>query len=94
MGRIDDASQCRKNEITNCFGGGKAILFDSISIAELQKFNTLLLTSDGVHDFIGIDELESLMMAGISEKEICQSIVQAAIEAGSKDDISVVIIKK
>lgn len=94
MGRIDDASKCSKNEITNCFGGGKAILLDSISVSEIQEFSTLLLTSDGVHDYIGTDELEHLLTVGTCGTNACQSIVQAAFEAGSKDDISAVIIKK
>lgn len=94
MGRIDDASQSRKNEITNCFGGGNVSLLESIIISDMQEFSTLLLTSDGVHDYIGIDELECLMTFDILSVQTCNNIIQAAIGAGSKDDISVVIVQK
>jgi len=94
MGKIDDASQSRKNEITNCFGGGNASLLENIIISDMQEFNTLLLTSDGVHDYIGIDELECLMTSNILSVKTCNNIIQAAIDAGSKDDISVVIVQK
>ncbi len=94
MGRIDDTSQSRKNEITNCFGGGNASLLESIVISDMQEFSTLLLTSDGVHDYIEIDELECLMTSDALGVRTCHNIIQAAIGAGSKDDISVVIVQK
>ena len=94
MGRIDDASQSRKNEITNCFGGGNVSLLESIIFSDMQEFSTLLLTSDGAHDYIGIDELECLMTSDILSVQTCNNIIQAAIGAGSKDDISVVIVQK
>lgn len=93
-GRIDDAAQSNKNEITNCFGGGKAFLFESITISEMQKFSTMLLTSDGVHDYIGIEDLERLLTTEVLSVQTCDSIIQAALTAGSKDDISVVIVSK
>lgn len=58
MGRIDEASQCNKNEIPNCLGGKDASLASALSVTPLQTFSLLLLTSDGVHDFVSIDELE------------------------------------
>jgi protein phosphatase len=93
MGRIDDANQSSKNEITNCFGGGNVSLLDSINISEMQEFGTLLLTSDGVHDYIGIDDLERLLSVEELGVQTCNNIIQAAISAGSKDDISVVIVQ-
>lgn len=93
MGRIDDASQCRKNEITNCLGGGNAALSNSLSILEVNEFNTMILTSDGVHDFVSLDELESLLTAGTAGIDICNNILHTAVRAGSKDDMSAIIIK-
>lgn len=94
MGRIDEADRSNRNEITNCFGGGKASLLDRLVISEIQDFNTLLLTTDGVHDYIGIDDLERLLTSEALGVTTCNNIVQAALEAGSKDDISVVIVQK
>ncbi|MPM13470.1 Serine/threonine phosphatase stp [bioreactor metagenome] len=94
MGRFGDAAKSKRNEITNCFGGGKPSLFESINISEIQEFGTLLLTSDGVHDYIGIDDLEHLLAAEVLSVQTCNSIIQAALAAGSKDDISAVIVQK
>lgn len=94
MGKIDKTDHSNQNEITNCFGGGKASLLDSLVISEIQDFNTMLLTSDGVHDYIGIDDLERLLTSEVLSVKTCTNIVKAALDAGSKDDISVVIIQK
>jgi protein phosphatase len=94
MGRISENDASNRNEITNCFGGGKESLFDSLVVMDIQDFKTLLLTSDGVHDYIGIDAIESLLTDGELGLITCKRIIQAALAAGSKDDISVVIMQK
>lgn len=94
MGRIDEASICRRNEITNCLGGGDPVLAASLSVSPCQEFNTMLLTSDGVHDFIELDKLEHFLMADGTGLDKCNSIIQTAIDAGSKDDLTVIIIEK
>jgi protein phosphatase len=93
-GRIDDAAESGKNEITNCFGGGREALFDGINISEMQTFGTLLLTSDGAHDYVEIDELERLLVADALGVRTCKNIIEIARAAGSKDDISVVIVQR
>ncbi|TEB07772.1 Serine/threonine phosphatase stp [Pelotomaculum schinkii] len=92
MGRIDEAEQCNKNEITNCFGGGNETLFKRLDISSLQAFHTMLLTSDGVHDFVSVAELEQFMSSDIPGNCKCERIVESALSAGSQDDLSVVII--
>lgn len=93
MGRIDEAAQCKKNEITNCFGGKNAALTDSLSVTPCQDFYIMLLTSDGVHDYISLDEMERLLTSDTSsELEKCKNILKAANDAGATDDVSVVII--
>lgn len=94
MGLIDDAAQSKKNQITNCFGGGKTALLESMYTSKMQDYGTLLLTSDGVHDYIEIGELEHLLTADILNIQTCNNIIQAAYDAGSRDDISVVLIQK
>jgi protein phosphatase len=93
MGMINKATECKKNEITNCLGGNNTALIDSLSITHCQDFNTMLLTSDGIHDYISIDKMEQLLASDVlSVLEKCESILNEAIDAGSTDDVSVVII--
>ncbi|MDR2708718.1 MAG: hypothetical protein LBC07_01930, partial [Elusimicrobiota bacterium] len=76
------------------FGAGNTVFLESLSISQIQDFSYMLLTSDGVHDYIKIDELEHLLTDQPSSIKTCLNIIQAALNAGSKDDISVVIIKE
>ena len=53
----------------------------------------MLLTSDGVHDYISLDEMERLLTSDASSGlEKCEAVIKAAKDAGSADDMSVVII--
>ena len=92
MGRVDEASQCKKNEITNCLGGKDVSLADSLSVTPAQDFSVILLSSDGIHDFISLDELEGLVASEADGLENCRNILQTARIAGSTDDVSIVII--
>lgn len=80
----------RKNEIIACFGGGTPNLF-KIKVSKMEFISSILLTSDGVHDFVNIDEMESI----IEEKGItlnaCEEMIITARKNGSKDDASVII---
>lgn len=81
----------RKNEITACFGGGAAILFKMKYSAIESLSSPVMMTSDGIHDYISVDLMEDI----IAEKGItvsaCQAMITAARNAGSKDDVSIVL---
>ena len=93
-GRINEAECCNKNEITNCLGGGNEQLASALKVVDLPKFNTLLLTSDGVHEYVDIDTLEETINAQISGDEKCSLIEQYARNNGSQDDVSIVLISQ
>lgn len=95
MGRFAEAEACNKNEITNCFGGGDASLISKLYVIEIPHFNKLLLTSDGVHEYVDIDLLEDILNDSVISNEVkCDRIINAAIEAGSEDDITIVLIQR
>ncbi len=91
-GQSEAAEQSNKSEITSCFGGGHAELLSKLYITDCPAFSLALLTSDGIHDYLSIDELEGILNNDEPYPEKCESIVQNAINAGSEDDLSVVII--
>jgi len=82
-----------KSEITACFGVDEKLL--DIKIAELatQNIFTLLLTSDGVHEYLGIDELEDMFKEYDEDVRLCRGIASKAINNGSCDDISAIIVR-
>lgn len=92
-GRYDDAEQCNKNEIIGCMGGGSKKLLEKLYISNLPSAHTLLLTSDGVHDYVELDELERIFALPISDMDKCQAVLDLAVESGSNDDLTIVLIR-
>lgn len=92
LGRTEEAEACNKNEITSCFGGGDEKLMERLQILPVNPVRTLLLTSDGIHEHVGIDDLEDILNSDISDDEKCGAIMEAAQIAGSTDDMTAVLI--
>lgn len=92
IGRSEEAEACNKNEITNCFGGGNASLLSKLYVTEIGDFTQLLLTSDGVHEYVDIDLLEDILNDDSSEEDKCNNILNAALAAGSDDDMTVILV--
>lgn len=91
-GQSEAAEKSNKNEITNCFGGNNLSLLSKLYIADCQEFSLALLTSDGVHEYVDLDTLESIVSGEGSLDAKCEEIIRSAVDAGSEDDLSVVII--
>lgn len=91
-GQTDAAERCNKSEITNCFGGNNPALLAKLYITDCQPFTLALLTSDGVHEYVDLDTLEDIIADEGSFQDKCEEIICKALEAGSEDDLSVVII--
>lgn len=91
-GRMDEAEACNKNEITNCFGGGNPALLSKLYVSEIGEFSQMVLTSDGVHEYIGIDLMEDILNEDSSGEDKCKSILDIATAAGSDDDMTVIFV--
>ena len=50
-----------------------------------------MMTSDGIHDYISIDLMEDIIADNGVTVSTCEAMITAARNAGSKDDISIVI---
>ena len=92
LGRIEEAEACNKNEITSCFGGGDEKLLEKLYVQSVNEVKTLLLTSDGIHEYVSIDDLEDIINSDIPNDEKCNAIQEAALLAGSTDDMTAVLI--
>ena len=91
-GHREEAEACNKNEITNCFGGGNPSLLSKLYVTNLSDFRWMILTSDGVHEYVDIDLLEDILNDDSSGEDKCHSILEAALAAGSQDDMTVILI--
>lgn len=91
-GQAAAAEACNKSEITNCFGGGDPVLLSKLVITDITLFSMMVLTSDGIHDHVGIDDLEDVICGDMPTDEKCSQIIEKAIEGGSEDDMTIVLI--
>jgi len=95
-GQIEEADRCNKNEITNCMGGGNLKYLDSLYVKEcgaLEQCKRILLSSDGIHEYVPIDDLEEFILGEISE-ETMKLLVNKAEKNGSNDDKTVIVIDR
>lgn len=96
MGKIESAEKCNKNEITHCLGGGNKQYGGAVFVKENNALNMckrLLLTSDGIHEYVSIDELEDFVVGEVSEGTM-KLLVNKASKKGSLDDKTVIVIDR
>ena len=87
----DAESFSRKNEITACFGGGAAHLL-KIKCSQVDSFTVpFMLTSDGIHDYVSVDQMEDILAEKGISIETCEALIAAARSEGSVDDVSIVM---
>lgn len=99
MSRKDAETYDRRNEITACFGGGDSALINSLVFKEndeaLLNAKRIVLTSDGIHEYVSIDETEDILNnENIPPLTACTEIINIANSNGSRDDKSIVIIDR
>lgn len=80
----------KKNEITACFGGGDSNLFKpKLDIVVIDS--PVIITSDGIHDYVNADELEDIIGKYDISLQACEKIIEVARLKGSVDDVSVIM---
>lgn len=95
-GQIEEAEHCNKNEISACIGGGTERLLQQLEVRRVFEDclpSVLILTSDGIHEYVDIDRLEDLVFSGEPDSEIIQTAMDEAEANGSADDKTLIIIR-
>ncbi len=80
-----------KTYLARAMGGEHEVHFDYGSIV-LEAGDRLLLTTDGVHEFLPAERLR-LLAEGQPPEEAARAIVQAALDAGSDDNLTCQIVE-
>lgn len=96
-GNEEAANLCNKNEIRCCFGGGSERDINQLVVKTVENWSnvtTILMTSDGIHEYVGIDTLEELLVSGKTDIEIARKMTLLATENGSRDDKTTIIIRR
>lgn len=96
MGNYEAAEGCNKSEICGCLGGGDSYLARWLVIKEVFNYGmpkTVILTSDGIHDYVDVDSLEEVFDDNDDDSKIIDKLNCLANDNGSVDDKSIVIIR-
>lgn len=97
IGNDDAAKNCNKSEIRGAFGGGTAKFVDTLVVDHIFERglpSKLLMTSDGVHDSLDIDDIEDIIANdSLSSMEKINKLIETAVNKGSEDDCTAVLIE-
>ena len=82
----------KRNVITACMGGGKEEYFQ-LKVSDISEINApaFLMTSDGVHEYVSMDEIEDTLDELGFTAAACSKIIEIAGANGSTDDASILL---
>ena len=86
------AFSANKNLVTRAVGVEDTVLLET-HLHEVLPGDTYLLCSDGLSDMIDDESIAQLLQAGDSLPEVARALIDAANDAGGKDNISVVLVR-
>jgi protein phosphatase len=83
-----------RNVITKAVGAREAIDLDVLE-HDLQPGDLVMLCSDGLHGMVGDPEIARILLASSgSLEETSARLVEAANEAGGRDNVTVVLLRR
>jgi len=93
---LDEASlktHPMRHVLTMAVGVGSAVRIRYYAL-ELAPGDIMMLSSDGLHGVVAKEQIEKVLsQPGASLEETCSKLVNAAHEAGSPDNVTVVLIR-
>ncbi len=81
-----------KNVVTRALGGAETTEPD-VEVIQLQTNDLLIAATDGVIKFLPDDKLRDLVLDGGKLDEICALVVRTALDAGSDDNATCMLIR-
>ena len=81
-----------RHVLTMAVGVGSAVRIRYYAM-ELAPGDVMMLCSDGLHGVVAIDIIEGILNDGGTLAEKCNSLIAAAHDAGSPDNVTVVLIR-
>jgi protein phosphatase len=94
-GLVEDASSpmaARRNLLTRAVGVEDEVLMD-LQTLTVEDRDVFLMCSDGLTDMLEDGHLEHLLQQGDDLQDRCEALVNAAKDAGGRDNISVVLVQ-
>ncbi|BAP39459.1 PP2C family protein-serine/threonine phosphatase [Metamycoplasma canadense] len=82
------------NKLVSCLGPNKTMKCESFLLKGEENLKYLLLTSDGVHDYIEKPVIEQILQDKKLSIELkCQKIINVAKKNASKDNLTVLLLE-
>jgi serine/threonine protein phosphatase PrpC len=81
-----------RNVLTNVLGSRPDILV-RVTERELAPGDALLLSSDGMHGALDASAIEGVLAAHTDVNQAAQALVDRAIEAGSRDNVTALVVR-
>ena len=92
-GDYEAAENAPKNEIIACLGGGNNTSVRMIQNETIERrYSGLVFTSDGIHDYLDDEEIESFIDRKDFSENSFFELNQRAVENGSSDDRSIIVL--
>lgn len=94
LGKLDRDSQVyweKKNVITRAIGVTDKVTADLFEV-DLKKGDLILLCSDGLTNMVPDQDIERVLSSTLGLEEKCMQLMDMALRAGGKDNISVILV--
>jgi PPM family protein phosphatase len=86
------AFSANKNLVTRAVGVEDTVLLET-HVHEVQPGDLYLMCSDGLSDMLSDTSIAQILAANGPLEQICQALIDAANDAGGKDNISVILAR-
>jgi protein phosphatase len=79
--------------LTQALGDNRLKVRPDVTQLELKDNDCLLLCTDGLTEMVGDQVIGEMLGSGGAAQATCQRLVERALEAGGKDNVTVVVAR-
>jgi protein phosphatase len=79
--------------LTRAIGGGAEEIETSVEFHELHDGDVIFLCTDGLTNMVSDRAIASVLENGLPSDQACRALVERALDAGGKDNVTVVMAK-
>jgi len=80
-----------RHMLTQAVGQGLERVFTRCE--RISAGDSFLLCSDGLHDMVANKEIAAVMEKDVSVEEICERLIQKALDNGGRDNVTVIVVR-
>ncbi|RRO12910.1 MerR family transcriptional regulator [Saccharopolyspora rhizosphaerae] len=81
-----------RHVLTRAIGVGPEVEFDHAGVS-VKPGDRLLLCTDGLYNAQNTDELTAVLSTGAEPQQLCEDLVEAALEADADDNVTAVVVE-